>query len=57
MHWSTEGAYLTLPDGKKLKVPVVNHCPYVDKEILRVFEELKKKTQERKPVREYIAKT
>ena len=42
MEWTEAGAYLTLPSGKRIKVPFVNNCPCAKREIVEAFKQLKK---------------
>ena len=41
MQWKKEGAFLTMPNGKTVKLPMRNNCPHASGEILKEFESLK----------------
>ena len=36
-----EGAFLTLPTGKAVKLPMHNNCPHASEEVVEEFESLK----------------
>ena len=35
LDWSEKGAYITFPDGRNLRVPIRNYCPYATEEVLK----------------------
>ena len=36
LEWTKNGAYLLLPNKKKVSVPVYNNCPYANGEVLKI---------------------
>ena len=54
MQWSKEGAFLTSPSGRRLKVPVVHNCPYADEEIVKAVNDQKEEAKQKKRTRDYM---
>ena len=48
MNWSNKGVNLTFPNGKKLRVPVRNYCPYANKEVLSGVQKILADLREKK---------
>ena len=41
MDWTSKGAFLVMPNKKRLKVPVYNNCPYANEEVLKLVKHLR----------------
>ena len=55
MEWTKTGASLVLPNEKKISIPVRNHCPYANKEVLKIVQRLREIEDHQRLARTYFA--
>ena len=56
MLWLKDDAVLSLPCERRLRVPVVNNCPYADGEILEAVKDSNEEAKQKRKTRDYLAK-
>ena len=54
--WDKKGAFLTMPGGKTVKLPMHNNCPHASPEIVRDFEALKARQYRKRQGEELLIK-